>query len=163
MVERGGCHFVTKSRNIAKAGGKVALVIDTKNEDIENVIMSDDGTGMGIRIPSLLIGNKDGQKLKDFMSKASPEEVKQIIFNIEFNMPVKRDIVNFEYWYTQADQKSVMFIKNMVEFLKDIIDDIVFNPSFVTWNCPKCDSKFKHENCLGNGKYCVTHHEGLEK
>lgn len=103
MVERGGCHFVTKSRNIAKAGGKVALVIDTKNEDIENVIMSDDGTGMGIRIPSLLIGNKDGQKLKDFMSKASPEEVKQIIFNIEFNMPVKRDIVNFEYWYTQAD------------------------------------------------------------
>lgn len=60
MVERGGCHFVTKSRNIAKAGGKVAIIIDTLNEDIENVVMSDDGTGMGIRIPSLLIGNADG-------------------------------------------------------------------------------------------------------
>ena len=34
MVERGGCHFVTKSRNIAKAGGKVAIIIDTENEDI---------------------------------------------------------------------------------------------------------------------------------
>lgn len=51
----------------------------------------------------------------------------------------------------------------MTEFLKDIIDDIVFNPSFVTWACPKCEKKFKHENCLGDGKYCITHHQYLDK
>jgi len=63
MVERGGCHFVTKSRNIARAGGKVAIIIDTENENINKVLMSDDGTGMGIAIPSLLIGSKDGKIL----------------------------------------------------------------------------------------------------
>ena len=60
MVERGDCHFVTKTRNIARAGGKVAIIIDTKNEKIDNVVMSDDGTGLGIGIPSVLIGNRDG-------------------------------------------------------------------------------------------------------
>ena len=63
MVERGSWHFVTKSRNIARAGGKVAIIIDTENENINGVIMSDDGTGMGISIPSILIGSKDGKKL----------------------------------------------------------------------------------------------------
>lgn len=60
MVERGDCTFVTKTRNIARAGGKVAIVIDTENEKIDKVVMSDDGTGLGIGIPSVLIGNKDG-------------------------------------------------------------------------------------------------------
>ena len=66
LVERGDCHFVTKVRNIQNLGGRVAIVIDNKNENIENVIMSDDGTGAGLTIPGVLIGNKDGQILKDY-------------------------------------------------------------------------------------------------
>lgn len=76
LVERGGCHFVTKSRNIARAGGKIAIIVDTKNENIEGVVMSDDGTGQGIAIPSLLIGNQDGQKLIEFMKNSPAEELK---------------------------------------------------------------------------------------
>ena len=73
MVERGDCSFVTKTRNIARAGGKVAVIIDSKNENIANVILSDDGTGAGIRIPSVMIGSKDGQILKEFFtSTGSP-------------------------------------------------------------------------------------------
>jgi hypothetical protein len=60
MLERGGCHFVTKVRNVALNGGDVAIIIDNKNEDITGVVMSDDGTGAGIKIPSVLIGSKDG-------------------------------------------------------------------------------------------------------
>jgi len=71
MVERGECHFVTKVRNIAHAGGSLAIIIDNKNENISNVIMSDDGTGAGIRIPSVLIGNRDGNKLKNWFSTSS--------------------------------------------------------------------------------------------
>ena len=60
LLERGDCHFVTKVRNVALNGGQLAIIIDNQNEDIDGVVMSDDGTGAGIRIPSLLIGNKDG-------------------------------------------------------------------------------------------------------
>ena len=52
----------------------MALVIDTENEDIENVLMSDDGTGAGIRIPSVLIGNRDGKVLKDYMTTGRSDE-----------------------------------------------------------------------------------------
>ena len=68
LVDRGGCHFVTKVRNIEKAGGSLAVVIDDKLDEIpKHVIMSDDGTGAGIRIPSMLIGKKDGDVLKNFL------------------------------------------------------------------------------------------------
>jgi len=56
-LERGDCHFVTKVRNVALNGGGLAIIIDNKNEDINGVVMADDGTGAGIRIPSVLIGN----------------------------------------------------------------------------------------------------------
>lgn len=59
---------MTKVRNIERAGGSLAVIIDdNNNDDISKVIMSDDGTGTGIRIPSMLISQKDGKILKDFL------------------------------------------------------------------------------------------------
>ena len=52
------------------AGAAVGIVVDYSDEDIENVVMSDDGTGAGIRIPSMLISKSDGQKLIDFIETA---------------------------------------------------------------------------------------------
>jgi hypothetical protein len=69
LADRGGCTFVKKVRNIEHAGGRLGIVMDNQNEDVTTVIMSDDGTGMGISIPSLLIGKSDGQVLKDFLEK----------------------------------------------------------------------------------------------
>ena len=39
---------MTKVRNIEHAGGRLAIIVDTQTEDIENVIMVDDGNGNGI-------------------------------------------------------------------------------------------------------------------
>lgn len=61
LVDRGNCHFVTKVRNVEKAGGSLAVIIDDSGTtDIKSIIMSDDGTGTGIRIPAMLISKKDG-------------------------------------------------------------------------------------------------------
>ena len=60
IVQRGECSFVKKVWNIEWAGGKAGIVVDDKMEDVQYVIMSDDGTGSGIRIPSMLIGKSDG-------------------------------------------------------------------------------------------------------
>lgn len=67
IVKRGGCHFVKKARNVEHGGGSLAVIIDSQAEDVNNVIMSDDGTGYGIKIPALLVGKHDGQKLIDFL------------------------------------------------------------------------------------------------
>jgi len=43
-----------------QAGVAVALIVDDQNEGVNDIVMSDDGTGAGVRIPSLLISKKDG-------------------------------------------------------------------------------------------------------
>jgi len=58
-----------------EAGAGVGIVIDSGNEDITKVVMTDDGTGAGIRLPSMLISKKDGETLIDFMETASKEEL----------------------------------------------------------------------------------------
>ena len=66
LVDRGNCTFVTKVRNAERAGASLVVVIDDRVENITDVIMGDDGTGTGIRIPSMLIGRDSGKKLKSF-------------------------------------------------------------------------------------------------
>ena len=45
LLDRGNCTFVTKVRNVEKAGANVALIGDSVYEDSEIFIMSDDGSG----------------------------------------------------------------------------------------------------------------------
>ena len=70
LANRGDCTFVEKVRNIEEAGAGLAIIIDNKEEDINKIVMSDDGSGAGLRIPSMLISNEDGQKLINFMKES---------------------------------------------------------------------------------------------
>lgn len=41
-------------------GAAVAIIYDNRDENVDHVIMSDDGTGGGLRIPSMLITKTEG-------------------------------------------------------------------------------------------------------
>ena len=112
LVDRGHCTFVTKVRNIEKAGGSLAVIIDDTQEDIKKVIMSDDGTGTGIRIPAMLIGRKDGQILKDFLTKQPADVAAQAALAAEFIIKNHENKVDWMIWYTSASDKALDFIKN---------------------------------------------------
>ena len=60
-----------KVRNMENIGVSVAVLINDSDEDIDNIILSDDGTGGGIRIPSLIISKTEGKRLIDFLKRAS--------------------------------------------------------------------------------------------
>ena len=55
LLDRGDCTFVTKVRNVEKVGANVALIGDSKMENSKIFIMSDDGSGHSINIPSFLL------------------------------------------------------------------------------------------------------------
>jgi hypothetical protein len=56
LARRGGdCSFVQKVRHMEEIGVAVGIIIDNTSEYVETVTMSDDGTGGGVRIPSMLI------------------------------------------------------------------------------------------------------------
>lgn len=58
---------MTKVRNIEKAGGSLAVIVDNSGFNVKDIIMSDDGTGAGIRIPSMMISERDGKLLTQFL------------------------------------------------------------------------------------------------
>lgn len=121
--------------------------------------MSDDGTGAGLRIPSVLIGMRDGQKLMDFFNSASKQAKRSVSININFMKPHPQNIVDFTFWFTSADFRSLMFLQNIMEMLVPILDKVNFKPRQVVWSCPQCDQDFRQKNCFSDGKYCAVSHD----
>lgn len=54
-------------------GVGVAIIISDK-EEVKNAPMSDDGTGGGIRIPSMMIKKTDGNLILKWLKNALPGE-----------------------------------------------------------------------------------------
>ena len=70
VVRRGNCSFVQKARNIENAGGKLAIIVDeVDNETMDEIIMVDDGTGSGVKIPTLMINKKEGEAFIKFYNE----------------------------------------------------------------------------------------------
>lgn len=183
LVDRGNCTFVKKIRNIEHAGGKMGIVIDHEVEDITSVIMSDDGAGMGIMIPSLLIGKSDGKILKDFLQahggvnylkknpKNSTDPLDPAVFDekdralvelasllVTFEMPKPDNRVEYDIWYSSVDDRALDFITDFVSYDEKLDDHVLMTPHFVTWKCPQCEEEFKKKECYGDGEYCAIMH-----
>jgi len=164
LVKQGECSFVTQTRNIENSGGAMALIIDVAEEDISDIIVSDDGTGAGIRIPAMLINKNDGASLINFLAgngiANKKGKDKYVSLTAEFLIPISEDnVVDATLWYSSSDDRSLDFIKNMKYYIEPIITQVNFEPKFVTWACPHCDSDSKRENCVSDGKYCAMQHD----
>ena len=56
MSTRGDCTFTTKSLNSQKEGAKLAIIADNVSyEDIQRIILVDDGRGPQVHIPTIFI------------------------------------------------------------------------------------------------------------
>lgn len=117
--------------------------------------MSDDGTGAGLTIPGVMIGSKDGAILKNYFANKIELQDK-VEFNINFPFPLKRDYVNVNLWFSLADRKTMNLMLGLGTLLKGLMENIVFKPELVTFNCEVCDQEFKSLNCLSNGRYCLV-------
>lgn len=82
-------------RNAERAGASLLVVVDSRVENITNVIMGDDGTGTGIRIPAMLIGKSDGEMLIEFAEKKLGATL-----SAEFAVKEKGATADIEIWYS---------------------------------------------------------------
>lgn len=156
VARRGNCSFVTKIRSMENIGIAVGIVVDNTAETVEDVLMSDDGTGGGIRIPSMLIGQKDGEKLISWLKNATPEDLAQLVVLCEFVMPYNQDDkVYYDYWYTSSSDRALDFLEDFHHMEKQLHGLAEFEPHFVFWECTDCDSLYTSNDCFGAGKYCA--------
>lgn len=117
LAKRGECSFVQKVRNMENIGVAVSIIIDDKAELIFNKLMSDDGTGGGIRIPSMLISKTDGEILLEWMSTATASEKQQLAVMANFVMPTENDNqVDFDFWMTSSSNRAIDFIEDFEVF-----------------------------------------------
>jgi hypothetical protein len=111
IATRGNCSFVTKVRNMEEVGVAVGIVIDEyEGENINSIIMSDDGTGAGIRIPSMLISKTDGEKLLSFLKTATDAELAQVHVLAHFYMARPDNRVEYDIWYSSSSDEALDFI-----------------------------------------------------
>lgn len=135
MVDRGQCHFVVKAQHIQQYGGALAIVADNKpGEHADHIVMADDGKGAGVSIPTFLIGQADGQTIKDAIHKEAPEGAARserwrnmVILQADINMMSKTDKpVRVDLWYSSAAEllRSGLNFEDYAR-MQDIFDDQV--------------------------------------
>lgn len=139
------------------AGVAVAIVVDNSDEDIDSIVMSDDGSGAGIRIPSMLISKKAGEKMLDFAKTATKEELSQVSFLADFSLK-RRDGANkvdYDIWYSSTSDVALDFIQDFMKVDKAFGESVKMTPRFVFWECTDCDKETLEKHCLGGGNYCA--------
>lgn len=155
LVNRGNCPFTQKVRNVEHAGGRLAIVIDDRiGENVEDVIMVDDGSGNGIRIPSILISKKDGEIILEFLEdedKTHTNPSVSLMASFDIQHPDNR--VEWDFWYTSSSAKAYEFLKGYRELHKKLGEQTLFTPHFSFWSCKDCDQSTKSRDCFANGKY----------
>jgi len=73
--------------------------------------MGDDGTGTGIRIPSMLIGKDDGDILREFAKKKIGATL-----SAEFAVKALMERVEMELWFSSNNKDALNFIKEFDEY-----------------------------------------------
>ena len=74
----------------------MAIISDDKSEDSENLIMTDDGTGNTVKIPSFIIRKKDSDFIKETIAKTNTSVY--IKAGLDIVHPDNR--VEYDFWYS---------------------------------------------------------------
>lgn len=65
LVERGGCSFVQKAKNVEEAGGKAVLIADNASDNDSHYLdMITDGSAAKPSIPALFLLGRDGMMIR---------------------------------------------------------------------------------------------------
>jgi hypothetical protein len=73
--------------------------------------MSDDGSGAGITIPSMIISKSDGAILKEFLMKQNSSLTVKASLSAEFLIHNPDNKVQWNLWYTSSNDRALDFIK----------------------------------------------------
>ena len=153
LLKRGGCSYVTKVRNAQIAKAKMVFIINNEPGNINHLVMGDDGTGIDITIPSVLITQEVGEILIEYYLKKKKKE--KIIVDISFD-GISSDKVVVELFFSSYEKRAYTFIENMRKYFDEFENNVIFVPQYVIFKSPfyRSDKPSKTENCVSKGLYC---------
>ena len=160
---RGECSFVQKVRNMENIGVAVGIIVNNQEKQKDGrPVMFDDGTGGGIRIPSMMVSKADGMILFNWLKNASKADYQSIVVMAEFVANQNNDNkVDAEFWYSSTSSRALDFIEDWEQFHKVLNEDpqllnrVEFDPRFIFWKCDDCEREYEEKECFAGGKYCA--------
>jgi len=143
LVDRGECTFVTKVKVAEDKDAGAVIVVDSKNstltrEDIEHIIMADDGWGTKIKIPSILLTHADGQRLIDAVvhaQEAGNKDEQAVFAELEWNIPQK-DVVAVDFWTDAANEQGTRFLVDYSKDAETLKGHLRFSPHYHIFSLP---------------------------
>jgi len=154
LVERGTCTFVQKVKNCQEAGAKGVVVFNNAMDSLP--LMSDDGTGDSVSIPSIIISSLDGAILKSNVQDDSGLDVE---IEISWGLPRPDGRVEWELW-TSCDMTSreKQFIADFKDVVKSLEDKHLFTPHY---QISSGMMEASDSDCSNDRKYCMFGNEGV--
>ena len=117
-------------------------------------MMSDNGSGGAINIPTFLIRQSSAQEII-----ASHEKGEHIIMRVSIGNEERRPQVSVDLWFQTTMDFSVEQIETLQSVLPMFNDgEIDFNLRVMTQPCYNCPGIVKERRCLVNGLYCAAEH-----
>ena len=164
LVDRGDCSFVQKVRHAQDIGASAVIIVDNVDqEDVDHIVMSDDGTGGNLYIPSVLISKEDGELLKSYLTNTHRDK-KHVAMQISFDISQLSDHVEFTMWVSSEQSKVREFTHEMAPHIYKFGQKAVnMTLHFALWYCPSCsetDFTTDHPDCVSGGRYCAPDPDG---
>lgn len=159
MVKKGQCSILEKVHNIEEAGGHLAIIISDSDDPVEGVFFGDEGNGMDITIPAILISKISGGKLVQYYlaHKTRKQDIKNIRLEVKFDQEKTNNIVKYDLWYTPDQENVYTFLKEFREYQDIFGKSAELGVHFMTYPhfsyAP--ENKEPVPDCLGGGKYCI--------
>ena len=144
------------------------VVVDNKKaEDVDAVVMADDGKGSSISIPTWLIGYDDGMALKEAIHKKVAPKVgksgqsisphQKVIIQAEINMVEKStNLIDVDLWYGSIYELAMSRIdlRAYAKMSEIFHQHVNFLPRVMLKSCSTCNKIHKVERCINDGQYC---------
>jgi len=152
LVRRGNCSFTKKVRVAYKKGAHAVIIVDKEDsvltsEDMNRIIVADDGYGDKIRIPSILIAKDEGNKLIE-AAKTSFRVVVELAWEIPTDQVVQVDL-----WMSTASRASQQFLKEFAPLRRALNKVLRFRPHYSIFGIK---SKDYNDLCSSpDGEYCA--------
>lgn len=150
LVRRGGCTFVTKVLTAQNKGAHAVVVVDREEstlsaKEIQKVVMSNDGYGDKVKVPSVLISRFEGQKLIEAAKSGA------VIVELVWDIP-RNDVVVADFWMSSASQETSEFLTRFKDSAETLKSHLQFVPHFHVFSMPS-DSGMNHL-CLSKVDGC---------
>jgi hypothetical protein len=140
----------------------MALVANNQaDQDPDKIIMIDDGTGVSIAIPTVIITKDVGDAIKKAVldceeNNENPTKSKCfVVLLVDFEMENPDDRVEYDIWYTSGDTNALAYIISMRSYNQKLGKNALMTPHIIVRTCSYCIDTDPDCRRYGNTMYCA--------